>query len=77
MTLEQHERLRHEVRAPVPRHGTDRGDLTGADGLAVVLVLAVAEGAEDDALLGGHDPPNLPTALTGWLDERPVLLVDQ
>ena len=51
--------------------------MLSADGLAVVLVLGVAEGAEDDALFGGHDPPNLPTALTGWLDERPVLLVEQ
>jgi len=76
VALEQHERLRHEVRAPVPRGGTYRRDLTGADGLAVVLVLGVAEGAKDDALFGSHDPPNLPTALTGWLDERPVL-VDQ
>jgi hypothetical protein len=56
VTLEQHERLGHEVRAPVPRRGTNRRDRTGADGLAVVLVLGVAEGAEDDALLGGHDP---------------------
>ena len=63
--------------APTRRRAHPR-DLTGADGLAVVLVLGVAEGAEDDALFGGHDPPNLPTALTGWLDERPVLLlVDQ
>ena len=36
-----------------------RGYLTGADGLAVVLVLGIAEGAEDDALFGGHDRPNL------------------
>ena len=70
VTLEQHERLGHEVRAPVPRRGTYRRDLTGANGLAVVLVLSVAEGAKDDALLGGHNPPKLPTALTGWLDKR-------
>jgi hypothetical protein len=47
-----------EVRAPLPRRGTHRGDLTGADGLAVVLVLGIAKGAQDDALFGGHDPPN-------------------
>jgi len=77
VALEQHERLRDEVRPSVPRPGACRGDLVGTGSLSVVLVLGVAEGAEDDALLGGHDPPNLPTALTGWLDERPVLLVDQ
>jgi hypothetical protein len=42
VALEQHERLCHEVRAPVPRRGTHRRDLTGADGLAVVLVLGIA-----------------------------------
>jgi len=45
VALEQHQRLCDEVRAPVPRRGTDRGDLTGADGLAVVRVLGIAEGA--------------------------------
>ena len=59
MALEQHERLRDEVRAPVPWRGTCRGDLVGADGLSVVFVLGIAEGAEDDALLGGHGPTNL------------------
>jgi hypothetical protein len=51
--------LREEVRAPLPRRGTRRGDLPCADGLAVVLVLRVSERAEDDALLGSHDAPNL------------------
>ncbi len=38
-------------RTPPPRLGTDS--------FSVVLVLGVAQGAEDDALLGGHDPTNL------------------
>ena len=59
MALEQHERLGHRVRAPPPRRGTDRRDLTGADGLSVVLVLGIAKRAEKDALFGGHDRPNL------------------
>jgi hypothetical protein len=42
VALEQHERLRHEIRALVPRRRTHRRDLTGADGLAVVLVLGIA-----------------------------------
>jgi hypothetical protein len=62
VALEQHERLRDEVRAPLPRRGTRRGDLPGADGLTSARVLRVSEGAEDDALLGGHDPSNLPRA---------------
>jgi hypothetical protein len=59
VALEQHERSRDVIRASVPRCGTCRGDLVGADCLSVVLVLGIAEGAEDDALLGGHDPTNL------------------
>lgn len=59
LALQQHERLRDEVRAPLPRSGTGRGDLARADGLAVVLVLDVSQGGEDDALLGGHGLANL------------------
>ncbi|HEV7807954.1 MAG TPA: hypothetical protein VGO80_19210 [Solirubrobacteraceae bacterium] len=40
----------------MPRRGADRSDLTGADGLAVVLVLDISQGREDDALLDGHGP---------------------
>jgi hypothetical protein len=61
----------------MPRRRARRRDLVGADGVTVVLVLGISQNAQDNALLGCHDPLNLPTALTGWLDERPVLLVDQ
>ena len=55
MALEQYERRGHEVRPAVPRRGADVGDAAGADGVAVARVLGVAQGGEDDALLGGHD----------------------
>ena len=49
------------TRSGRPCHGAGHtvGDPAGADGVAVVLVLGVAEGGEDDALLGGHDRPKL------------------
>jgi hypothetical protein len=50
MALEQHQCVCDEVRASLPRRGACRGDLVGADGLPVVLVLGIAEGAEDDVV---------------------------
>jgi len=59
VTLEQHKRLHHKIRAPPPRRRAQRRDLTGADRRAVVLVLSIAKSAENNALLGGHDPASL------------------
>ena len=59
MALEQHECGGHEVRPAVPRSGACVRDAARADGVAVALVLGVAEGGEYDALLGGHDPATL------------------
>lgn len=60
MALEEHERLCYEVRAPLPWRGTHRRDLTGVGGLAVVFVLGIAKGTENDALFGGHDGRSYP-----------------
>jgi hypothetical protein len=49
----------HEVGTIVPWRGAHSGDLTGADGLSVVLVLGVSERAEHDSLLGSHRQRNL------------------
>jgi hypothetical protein len=65
VALEQHQRLGHEIRAPAPGRGADGGD-AGTDGLVVLLVLGVAQGAEDDALLGGQGPSNLGPDLGRW-----------
>lgn len=43
----------------MPRRRARRRDLMGADGLTGVLVLGIAESAQDDALLGGHGLTNL------------------
>jgi hypothetical protein len=56
---EQHERGGHEVGPAVPRSRAHGGDPAGAHGLAAMLVLSIAQGGEDDALLGGHDPSKL------------------
>ena len=52
--------------------GHTADDLMGADGLSVVLVLGIAEGVEDDALLGGHDRPNLAMSADARRYRRPV-----
>jgi hypothetical protein len=39
--------------------GTCRRDLPGSNGLAIVLVLGVTQGAEGHPLLGSHHTPNL------------------
>ena len=59
VALKQHERRGDEVRPAAPRSGAHVGDAAGADGVAVALVLGVAQSGEDDALLGGHDRPKL------------------
>jgi hypothetical protein len=59
--LQQPQRLGHEVGPLLPRRGAHSGDLTGADGLSVLLVLSVSQRAEHDALLGSHRQRNLAT----------------
>ena len=56
VALEQHERRGHEVRPAVPRSRADVGDPARAHGVTVTLVLGISDGAEDNALFGGHDP---------------------
>jgi hypothetical protein len=53
------QRLRAEVWPAVPWHGAGSSDLTGADGLSVVLMLDLFESAEHDSLLNGHRHANL------------------
>ena len=43
----------------MPRRRARRRDLVGADGVTVVLMLGISQNAQDNALLGGHDPLNL------------------
>ena len=61
VALEQHERRGHELRPAVPWSGAGGGDPASDDGLPVTLVLSVAEGGEDNALLSGHDRSTLAT----------------
>ncbi|MCA1679381.1 MAG: hypothetical protein LC777_10750 [Actinobacteria bacterium] len=61
MGLQQPQRLGHQVGPLVPRRGAHSGDLTGADGLSVLLVLGVSQRSEHDALLGSHRDRNLAT----------------
>jgi hypothetical protein len=75
VALEQHERLCHKVRARPPRCGTHRRDLTGADGLAVVLVLGIAKGAEnDDGCGAGVDSASQRGATRTWSPMSAYLL---
>jgi hypothetical protein len=59
MGLQQPQSLGHEVGTVLPRRGAHSGDLAGADGLSVMLVLSVSERCEHGSLLGGHRPRNL------------------
>jgi hypothetical protein len=58
--------------------GAHSGDLTGADGLSVLLVLGGSQRAEHDALLGSHRQRNLATepAVQRDLGARAVSALD-
>jgi hypothetical protein len=57
--LQQPQRLGDQVGPVLPRRGARSGDLTGADGLSVLVVLGVSQRCEHDSLLGGHRHRNL------------------
>ena len=54
LSVQQPQRLGHQIAAISPGAATDSGDLPGADGLSLMGVLGVSEGAQYDALLRGH-----------------------
>lgn len=54
LSVQQPQRLGHQIAAISPGAATDSGDLPGADGLSLMGVLGVSEGAQHDALLRGH-----------------------
>jgi hypothetical protein len=74
--VQQPQRLRHEIGALMPRRGAPSGDVTGADGLSVVLVLGVSQRSEHDSLLGSHRQRNLASAVQRDLGARAVSALD-
>lgn len=54
LSVQQPQRLGHQIAAISPGAAIDSGDLPGADGLSLMGVLGVSEGAQHDTLLHGH-----------------------
>ena len=54
LSVQQPQRLGHQIAAISPGAATDSGDLPRADGLSLMDILGVSEGGQYNALLRGH-----------------------
>jgi len=72
VSLQQPQRPGDQIAAATPRAAAQRGDLTGADRLAVMRVLGIAQRAQHRSMLTSHTPNATCACGRGIIDvERP------